>query len=117
MSDVETVTLNDELPRLLIVAPECEHCGNRVEVVDAQEAQCRTCKVSWSPITEDGEPEPIDGPLAATCGIVVDTYRMPWTEGGKVYTPGKADPCILPKDHGGGCLNPYSVTIRDAVTG
>ncbi len=111
----QTVTMNGALPVLVIQFPECEHCGLEVDPNPDGGATCGHCRVTWAKVVDGAAAESIDVDLGV-CGLVVETDRLPWTADGKTFTPGPAQPCILPANHGerAGCLNPYDVVITEA---
>lgn len=94
--------ITPSMPRLMFAAPQCDHCGNEVEMDDGV-AWCETCHVEWGRI-EDGEvsvPDTDQDNYDVPCGLVDATIVGP--NFSLVYGP-----CILPYSHDGEHLCPMS---------
>ena len=112
-AEAHTYTTDDTLPSLYIPAPECSHCLNEVQIEDGY-AYCQTCLIQWDQISEDAvaEPDPNEEGTEVPCAIVLNEqhYRPEYDHGGKHWSLGPNQPCILPSGHDGAHLNPHTVT-------
>ncbi len=96
------------LPRLVIPAPECGHCGNEVQI-EHTTASCLLCRVEWK-VVEDGavsEPEPGSPPCNAD--------PIPRADPSEDTPPRRLGPCILPMSHGGDCIHPKTTPARETT--
>ncbi|TCJ23043.1 hypothetical protein [Nocardioides jejuensis] len=106
------LTVDHELPRLVINYPTCSHCGNDVQIED-DAAWCDTCLVQWGSI-EDGEISTPDENLEGSevpCEIVEPDRRdgHEYDYNGEHWTIHPKQPCILPSGHEGEHLCPHDI--------
>ena len=98
MSDFE---IYPTLPQLVIPAPQCDHCGDDVEL-DGDSAWCENCRVAWDRIYDGDVSRP--DPDAEGSHVACEIVPFPRALAGGTLIYGE---CILPSGHEGEHLTPY----------
>lgn len=118
LPDPSTFTMDGTLPALAYRPPVCGHCGEEVLIEDSV-ATCSTCLIEWDSIEDGatGKPDP-NVESEVSCEILSQYGQRPaYAHGGRCWTFGPFQPCILPAGHGGEHLNPYEVTCTPLTDG
>lgn len=99
-SMLERCEVTPVLPRLVIPAPECGHCGAEVQI-EGGGAWCEDCRVAWESLCDGAESVP--DPDAEGSDVPCEIRDAPVRSWDVTYVYG---PCILPSGHESGHLCP-----------
>lgn len=109
-------TVGDELPHLVVRAPECSHCGEEVDL-SGSDAYCPSCRVQWGQGDWDSPGKPATDYTFDTldpCGKRPEGRALRFALSGRALVPiVRHLPCILPSGHDSHHLHPYVIHDTD----